>query len=256
MNSQSLPPRGLQDSQTPGARRWLSTFALVFSFGLHGVGWQLLPGPASRLPRLPPMTVELAPPPPTPPVPPPAPPPKPPAPPPEAAPPTPRKVVHPTPDPVTPPPPIDMAHVSPGPVALAGVVLSNLGSVQPLSRPAVATHPAAAPHASKPVPKVQTWVPVANLSQKPRPPALDRALRNHYPSEHKRSGTPGEASVELTLSEAGTVESAAVTRESAPGFGEACRLTLLPSRWSAPLDQAGRAVKTRVTYRCKFTVGS
>jgi TonB family protein len=134
-------------------------------------------------------------------------------------------------------------------------VLSNRGEGSVSARPNGALP--AAPRAPTPAPTeaVAAWIPVAKLREKPRPPSLDTALRQNYPPQHRRSGTAGSASVELTLSERGSVLNARVSSESAAGFGEACRQTLLPSRWSAPLDQAGRAVKTRVTYRCKFTVG-
>jgi hypothetical protein len=50
------------------------------------------------------------------------------------------------------------------------------------------------------------------------------------------------------------VDEITVVSESAPGFADACRKTLLGSRWSEPLDREGRAVSTRLTYRCRFEV--
>lgn len=250
---QSIPPRGLRETLPPaGTRRWLSTLALLCSAGLHGFGWQLLPGTSPRLPLPPPLTVELAPP-PAPETPPPPPPPKRPEPAAEQPKTAPTKVVHPTPQPVAPSPPIEMP-TAPGPVALGGIVLSNVAAPT-ATAPRPAATPSPPPKAAPLAPTAPSWVPVANLSQKPRPPRLDGALRGNYPSEYRRSGTAGDASVELMLSETGSVASARVTHESAPGFGEACKRTLLPSVWSAPLDASGRAVKTRVTYRCKFTIG-
>lgn len=251
---QSIPPRGLRETLPPaGTRRWLSALALLCSTGLHGFGWQLLPSASPRLPVPPPLTVELAPLPTPEAPPPPPPPPKQPEPTAEQPKATPAKIVHPTPQPIAPSPPIEMP-TSPGPVALGGIVLSNMTAPAP-SEPRTATSPSPTPKAAPVAPAAPSWVPVANLSQKPRPPRLDGALRGNYPSEYRRSGTAGDASVELILSETGSVASARVTHESAPGFGEACKRTLLPSVWSAPLDASGRAVKTRVTYRCKFTVG-
>jgi TonB family protein len=148
-----------------------------------------------------------------------------------------------------------MSRLDAGPVSLSGVVLSNVNAAPTRSLPSLT--PALPAVAPKPVVMgAPAWVPMADLSQKPQPPALDTSLLRNYPAEHRRNGTPGDASVELMLSENGSVASARVTRESAPGFGDACRRTLLPSRWSPPLDRSGRAVKTRVTYRCRFTVGS
>ena len=46
----------------------------------------------------------------------------------------------------------------------------------------------------------------------------------------------------------------AIVSESAAGFAEACRKTLVGGRWSEPLDRDGQPVSTRLTYRCRFQI--
>ena len=95
---------------------------------------------------------------------------------------------------------------------------------------------------------------LSDLSRKPKAPSLDAALRDNYPPDLRRRGTEGQAEVRVVIDGRGRVGEVAVLSESAPGFAEACRRTLLGSRWSEPLDREGRAVSTRLTYRCRFEV--
>ena len=142
-------------------------------------------------------------------------------------------------------------------IPLAGVTLSNAGTMAiggaSGARPTIGEKARSGPTSVTPT----TAPPVAalsDLSRKPQAPALDQALREHYPPAHRRTGTPGKASVRVLLSAQGRVLQARITTESAPGFGAACRKTLLRSQWSAPIDAQGRAVRTELTYRCIFTI--
>jgi TonB family protein len=207
-------------------------------------------------------------------LPPPAPPPEPPAPvqpppakvePPRATPkpkPRPEPVPPAPPEAVTEPPPSEPAPepTSAPPALLAesmgtggGIVQmsgASIGALATTSRPAqtervgeVVAAPRSAPFAK-----------LSDLSRKPRAPSLDAALRQNYPPDLRRRGTEGQAEVRVVIDGGGRVEEIAVLSESAPGFAEACRKTLLGSRWSEPLDHDGRAVSTRLTYRCRFEV--
>jgi TonB family protein len=117
--------------------------------------------------------------------------------------------------------------------------------------------PALTPVAPKPVATARPAPPLAklsDLSRKPRAPSLDAALRDNYPPELRRRGLDGQAEVRVVITPGGRVSEIAVVSESASGFAEACRRTLLGSRWSEPLDRDGRPVSTRLTYRCRFQV--
>lgn len=121
--------------------------------------------------------------------------------------------------------------------------------LSPRSSPAGARIAAAARSGSEP-----EAVPLARLGQRPVPPSLEGALRRHYPESARSQGRSGESKVRARIEASGQVSSARVTSESAVGFGAACQRALLESRWTAPLDERGRAVATWVTYRCKFRV--
>lgn len=95
---------------------------------------------------------------------------------------------------------------------------------------------------------------LSDLSRKPRAPALDAALRQNYPAELRRRGTEGQAEVRVVIDPRGRVGEIAVVSESAAGFADACRKTLIGSRWSEPLDRDGQPVSTRLTYRCRFQI--
>jgi periplasmic protein TonB len=95
---------------------------------------------------------------------------------------------------------------------------------------------------------------LSDLSRRPRAPSLDAALRQNYPAEKRRRGIEGQAEVRLVIDPSGRVVQVAIVSESAAGFADACRKTVLGSRWSEPLDRDGNPVSTRLTYRCRFQI--
>ncbi len=95
---------------------------------------------------------------------------------------------------------------------------------------------------------------LSDLSRKPKAPALDAALRQNYPAELRRRGMEGQAEVRVVIDPRGRVGEIAIVSESAAGFADACRKTLIGSRWSEPLDRDGQPVSTRLTYRCRFQI--
>jgi TonB family protein len=160
------------------------------------------------------------------------------------------------PAPTTPAPPAES-----GPVDLGGVTLTNDGSGASWAAPAgnVAVKPSvpraltatAPPRAA---PSVPSTVAAADLSQKPAPPALDGALARNYPPELRRRGVGGVAVVRVRIEPDGSVRIASVVSETQSGFGDACRRTVLGSRWVAPRDRSGRPAATFVSYTCRFRV--
>jgi periplasmic protein TonB len=135
-----------------------------------------------------------------------------------------------------------------GVVQLAGAPIgawSNAAPPAPLAASSVTTPPE---RASAPLAKL------SDLSRKPRAPALDAALRQNYPAELRRRGTEGQAEVRVVIDPRGRVGEIAIVSESAAGFADACRKTLIGSRWSEPLDRDGQPVSTRLTYRCRFQI--
>jgi hypothetical protein len=60
--------------------------------------------------------------------------------------------------------------------------------------------------------------------------------------------------VEARIEPDGRVRSVTLAGESFAGFGDACKKTLIGSRWSPPRDHDGRAVATRIRYTCRFMV--
>jgi hypothetical protein len=117
--------------------------------------------------------------------------------------------------------------------------------------PASAPGPAPAHPASAAAPVME---PLAHLSRKPVPPALASALERNYPPGARRQGRSGEAKVRALIDALGRVASVAITFESGPEFGIACKNTLLHSQWTPPLGQLGKPTATFITYRCKFRV--
>jgi TonB family protein len=93
-----------------------------------------------------------------------------------------------------------------------------------------------------------------DLTEKPRPPRLDGALRRNYPAGARLAGRAGTARVLLSVTSSGKVTGVRLVKATDPEFGEACRRTLLGTTWSAPLDQQGRAVGTLMPYECRFRV--
>jgi protein TonB len=167
------------------------------------------------------------------------------------------------PPPAEPPP----AEPAPEPTSAPAALLADTGSGDPggivqlpgaaigavskaSSPPALEAPPApAAPlRASAPLAKL------SDLSRKPKAPPLDAALRENYPAALRRRGTEGQAEVRVVIDPRGRVGEIAIVSESAVGFADACRKTLLGSRWSEPLDRQGQPVSTRLTYRCRFQI--
>jgi protein TonB len=126
-----------------------------------------------------------------------------------------------------------------GALAMAGVA----SRAQPLEQSQGLGRPSSAPLAK-----------LSDLSRKPVAPSLDAALRQNYPPELRRRGMEGQAEVRVVIDRRGRVGELAVVSETASGFAEACKRTLLGSTWSEPLDREGRAVSTRLTYRCRFQI--
>jgi TonB family protein len=79
-------------------------------------------------------------------------------------------------------------------------------------------------------------------------------LRANYPEEARQRGLAGSARVRARIDADGVIRSARLLTESSPGFGAACRKTVLGSQWSAPRDKNGGAVATEIVYTCHFQV--
>ena len=97
-------------------------------------------------------------------------------------------------------------------------------------------------------------VALASLSRAPSPPDLSDVLERHYPEAARRQGLAGQAVLKARILPDGHPRDLILVSQSTLGFGEACRATLRESVWTAPLDRAGRAVATLVTYTCRFEV--
>jgi outer membrane biosynthesis protein TonB len=137
----------------------------------------------------------------------------------------------------------------------AGIVQRPGGSIGAVAMAGDA--PRAEPLVQSPSPGRPSSAPLAklsDLSRKPMAPSLNAALRQNYPPELRRRGMEGQAEVRVVIDRRGRVGELAVVSETANGFAEACRRTLLGSTWSEPLDREGRPVSTRLTYRCRFQI--
>ncbi len=99
-------------------------------------------------------------------------------------------------------------------------------------------------------------VALADLSQRPRPPNLERTLHREYPSRARRQGVEGVAIVRALVEPNGNVRRfrGATTSVEGYGFIEACERVLRGSRWTPPLDRQGRSVAVWIRYRCGFSV--
>jgi periplasmic protein TonB len=133
-----------------------------------------------------------------------------------------------------------------GVVQIAAAAIGARVTTSPLAQ--MSGPPTSAPRVSAPLAKL------SDLSRKPRAPSLDAALRQNYPAEMRRRGTAGQAEVRVVIDPQGRVGQIAIVSESAAGFADACRKTLLGSRWSEPIDRDGNPVSTRLTYRCRFQI--
>ena len=245
---------------------WLS---LAASSAAHGLfAWQLSASPRAR--RAPPdrdtfevRMVALPPPTPPPPPAPPEPEPTPESPPPPVAPKRKPMPKAPEPAPAEPAPAEPVPVVTSAPTALLADTGVALGSaiVQLAGAPIAAVSITARPPALEPArppppiaPGAAALAKLSDLSRKPKAPPLDAALRQNYPGELRRRGTEGQAEVRIVIDPRGRVGEIAIVSETAAGFAEACRKTLVGSRWSEPLDREGQPVSTRLTYRCRFQI--
>jgi len=134
-----------------------------------------------------------------------------------------------------------------------GMVRSGaVGSIAPQSVPG----PTRASPIIRPAqpPQLPDALPLSQLSRKPSPPPLTAALERNYPAAARGIGQSGDASVRARIEANGELRLANIVVETAAGFGDACRRTLLASKWSAPLDRTGKPVATWITYRCKFRI--
>lgn len=127
-----------------------------------------------------------------------------------------------------------------------GVVVTGGGAAP--SRPASATSLAGAPSPAR----AASFVPAGSLGRAPRAPGLDRELERNYPSDARRSGISGAASLRLELLADGRVGKVEHVSETYAGFGRACERTVRGGRWEPPLDRDGRPVATEIKYVCKF----
>ena len=160
---------------------------------------------------------------------------------------------------------------SKAPVDLSGVTLTNadgvgfamptgdgserVGPLGPLGpKPVTSAAPTPPPIRAPVGPTAPEIVPSKDLSERPVPPSLDRALRAHYPDDARRRSISGSASLRVRIGADGRIREALVVSESFPGFGSACQKAVLGSRWSPPRDRDGRAVQTEVRYTCRFVV--
>ncbi len=130
-----------------------------------------------------------------------------------------------------------------------------VGAIQP-PKPAVAPSAnAAEPRAIRQAASAPpALVAVADLSQRPVPPALDSVLKSHYPADARQRGLSGVAVIRARIDADGRVRMASISSESFAGFGEACRKTVVGSIWLPPRDRDGRPVATEVSYTCRFRV--
>lgn len=103
-------------------------------------------------------------------------------------------------------------------------------------------------------PAAPAVVAAHDLSEHPRPPALEALLRANYPEEARQRGLRGTASVRARIDADGVIRTLRVVAESGAGFGSACQRTVLGSRWSVPRAQNGDAVATEIVYTCHFEV--
>ncbi|MBX3184887.1 MAG: energy transducer TonB [Polyangiaceae bacterium] len=131
---------------------------------------------------------------------------------------------------------------------------SRSGGSSPAGRSAAKTRAVPQPKAAPKPAAMPPEVPVSKLRSRPRAPALDGVLAQHYPAAARAAGLSGEATVAVRITARGVAEVTRVMSESGPGFGAACRRTVHGSAWSVPVDTEGRFVATRLVYRCRFRV--
>jgi TonB family protein len=99
-------------------------------------------------------------------------------------------------------------------------------------------------------------VDVGDLSRQPIPPSLKRKLEKLYPKKAHQEGIEGEAVLRLQIAPDGFPAKIRIISEDPTGYelGRACMKTLQGEQWKPPLDQDGKPVTTRITYRCGFEI--
>jgi len=99
-------------------------------------------------------------------------------------------------------------------------------------------------------------VDVGDLSRAPIPPSLKRKLEKFYPKKARQEGIEGEAMLRLQIAPDGLPAKIRILSEDPTGYelGKACMKTLQGERWKPPIDKDGKAVTTRITYRCGFEI--
>jgi len=98
--------------------------------------------------------------------------------------------------------------------------------------------------------------PKTSLARPPRqPPNMDATLLKFYPKQAKAQGIEGLAVMKVVISRNGRPSDIRLERESYAGFGDACRKTLMSSRWKPKLNDSGRPIPVEITYTCRFEVG-
>jgi len=99
-------------------------------------------------------------------------------------------------------------------------------------------------------------VDVGDLSRQPIPPSLKRKLEKLYPKKARQEGIEGEVVIRLQIAPDGLPAKIRLISEDPAGYelGQACIKTLRGEKWQPPIDKAGKAVTSRVTYRCGFEI--
>jgi len=99
-------------------------------------------------------------------------------------------------------------------------------------------------------------IDVGDLSRQPIPPALKRKLERLYPKKALAEGVEGKAVIRLQIGPNGLPAKIRVISEDPTGYelGEACVKALKGETWQPPLGKDGKAVTTRITYRCGFEI--
>ncbi len=99
-------------------------------------------------------------------------------------------------------------------------------------------------------------VDVGDLSKAPIPPSLKRKLEKLYPKKARQEGIEGEVVIRMQVAPDGLPSKIRIISEDPTGYelGRACVKTLRGERWKPPIDKDGKAVTTRVTYRCGFGI--
>jgi len=99
-------------------------------------------------------------------------------------------------------------------------------------------------------------VDVGDLSRQPIPPSLKAKLEKLYPKKARQEGVEGKADARLYVGPNGLPVKIRILSEDPPGygFGEACKKALQGEEWKPPIDEDGKPVTTRVTFRCGFEI--